>query len=368
MSSTPRRSFRRGHRGDAPHRPGGGRRLHRPGATTSAFDRHAGRSGRHGPEHQTCSRRTAPSSVSSGRSWGPRWAWWRGCLPAARRVELPPPDRRFYPAVGGDHPEHDRRHRGHVPGRLAAGPVDHQSAHRDCTLRPARPIPGRSIVRPSPASSSWCSPSSCWSYAGSMRRGGGAPEVIFGLVSLIVALILLSPLSLTALAKVTRRTPIAVRLAVRDLARYRARSGSALSAISLGVLIAVLVCVLAAAATGMSSTTPGPIWPRTSWSSTRPTLALDRASPAADPRARRRRVCRQWRRARTTWERLLARKTWLRSSQRTPTSSMRPAVGNSAARFTWPPRRSSRPSGSPLLRSTPRPTSSRCARGSRLSP
>jgi putative ABC transport system permease protein len=88
------------------------------------------------------------------------------------------------------------------------------------------------------------------SYAGSMRGGGGAPEVIFGLVSLIVALILLSPLSLTALAKVTRRTPIAVRLAVRDLARYRARSGSALSAISLGVLIAVLVCVLAAARYG----------------------------------------------------------------------------------------------------------------------
>jgi putative ABC transport system permease protein len=88
------------------------------------------------------------------------------------------------------------------------------------------------------------------SYAGTMRGGGGAPEVIFGLVSLIVALILLSPLSLTALAKVTRRTPIAVRLAVRDLARYRARSGSALSAISLGVLIAVLVCVLAAARYG----------------------------------------------------------------------------------------------------------------------
>ena len=83
-----------------------------------------------------------------------------------------------------------------------------------------------------------------------MRGGGGAPEVIFGLVSLIVALIMLSPLSLTALAKVTRRTPIAVRLAVRDLARYRARSGSALSAISLGVLIAVLVCVLAAARYG----------------------------------------------------------------------------------------------------------------------
>ena len=36
--------------------------------------------------------------------------------------------------------------------------------------------------------------------------------------------------------------PVAVRLAVRDLARYRSRSGSALAAISLGVLIAVIIC------------------------------------------------------------------------------------------------------------------------------
>ena len=87
-------------------------------------------------------------------------------------------------------------------------------------------------------------------YAGSVQGGGGMPEVVFGLISLIVALIMLSPLSLSALARLTRRTPIAVRLAIRDLARYRARSGSALSAISLGVLIAVLVCVLAAARYG----------------------------------------------------------------------------------------------------------------------
>ena len=41
--------------------------------------------------------------------------------------------------------------------------------------------------------------------------------------------------------------PVTVRLAWRDLARYRARSGSALAAISLGVLIAVIICVVAAA-------------------------------------------------------------------------------------------------------------------------
>ncbi len=84
------------------------------------------------------------------------------------------------------------------------------------------------------------------SYAGSNGNGGGAPELVFGLVALIVAVILLSPLCLATLARFARWTPIAVRLALRDLARYRARSGSALAAISLGILIAVLVCVLSA--------------------------------------------------------------------------------------------------------------------------
>ncbi|MGD0684121.1 MAG: FtsX-like permease family protein [Streptosporangiaceae bacterium] len=83
-------------------------------------------------------------------------------------------------------------------------------------------------------------------YTGKSTNGGGAPELVLGFVTLIAAVILLSPLFLAALAGFGRRAPIAVRLAVRDLARYQARSGSALAAISVGVLIAVLVCVLSA--------------------------------------------------------------------------------------------------------------------------
>ena len=49
------------------------------------------------------------------------------------------------------------------------------------------------------------------------------------------------------MARVGRRSPIAIRLALRDLSRYRARSGSALSAISVGVLIAVVICAVAVA-------------------------------------------------------------------------------------------------------------------------
>ena len=84
------------------------------------------------------------------------------------------------------------------------------------------------------------------SYSGKSSNGGGAPELVFGIVALIVAIILLAPFCLVVLASFGRRAPIAVRLALRDLARYRARSGSALAAISLGVFIAALVCVLTA--------------------------------------------------------------------------------------------------------------------------
>jgi len=84
------------------------------------------------------------------------------------------------------------------------------------------------------------------SYAGSQSGGGGAPEVLGGLIALVIGVILLAPTFLSVLARFARHTPIAARLALRDLGRYRARSGSALAAISLGVLIAVMVCVLTA--------------------------------------------------------------------------------------------------------------------------
>jgi putative ABC transport system permease protein len=68
-----------------------------------------------------------------------------------------------------------------------------------------------------------------------------------GLIVLIVAVILLAPLCLALLARLGRRAPISVRLALRDLSRYRARSGSALAAISIGILIAVIISVASAA-------------------------------------------------------------------------------------------------------------------------
>ena len=82
------------------------------------------------------------------------------------------------------------------------------------------------------------------------KDNAAGPELVLGLVALVVAVILLSPLCLAVLARIGRRAPIAVRLTLRDLTRYRARSGPALAAISLGVLIAVLICILSAARYG----------------------------------------------------------------------------------------------------------------------
>jgi putative ABC transport system permease protein len=84
-----------------------------------------------------------------------------------------------------------------------------------------------------------------FTLGGSSNGGSGGP-VILGFVVLIAAVILLAPFCLVVLGRFSRRAPIAVRLALRDLSRYRARSASALAAISLGVLIAVVICVVAA--------------------------------------------------------------------------------------------------------------------------
>ena len=52
--------------------------------------------------------------------------------------------------------------------------------------------------------------------------------LVVGLVVLCVGVVLVAPTCLALLARAARRAPIVVRLALRDLARYRARSGAAL--------------------------------------------------------------------------------------------------------------------------------------------
>jgi putative ABC transport system permease protein len=80
---------------------------------------------------------------------------------------------------------------------------------------------------------------------GDQRRTG---FIIGGAVTTVVGLLLIAPLAIQAVAGAAGRTPISVRLALRDLARYQARSGAALGAATLAVGIAATIAISAAAA------------------------------------------------------------------------------------------------------------------------
>jgi putative ABC transport system permease protein len=73
------------------------------------------------------------------------------------------------------------------------------------------------------------------------------PLIVAGILATILGTLLLGPLAIRLFARPARHTPIAVRLALRDLARYQGRSGSALAAITLALGIAAAVVVVAAA-------------------------------------------------------------------------------------------------------------------------
>jgi putative ABC transport system permease protein len=69
-----------------------------------------------------------------------------------------------------------------------------------------------------------------------------------GTAATALGILLMSPLALPALPALARRSPIAVRLALRDLARYQDRSAAALAAISLALGIAAATVIITSAA------------------------------------------------------------------------------------------------------------------------
>ncbi|HVT77177.1 MAG TPA: FtsX-like permease family protein [Acidimicrobiales bacterium] len=72
--------------------------------------------------------------------------------------------------------------------------------------------------------------------------------LIPGALAVVVGVLVLSPIAIRTLARAARRAPLPVRLSLRDLNRYSARSGAALAAIALGLGIASSVVVVTAAA------------------------------------------------------------------------------------------------------------------------
>jgi putative ABC transport system permease protein len=93
--------------------------------------------------------------------------------------------------------------------------------------------------------------------------GGGGPgsalPLLIGLVGVIVGLFLLAPLGISMLTVGARpRLPVAIRIALRDLVRYRARSGAALAAITFAMFLATVICLVGSERTANPLSPSGP--------------------------------------------------------------------------------------------------------------
>lgn len=78
--------------------------------------------------------------------------------------------------------------------------------------------------------------------------------VVGGTLATALAILFAGPLAIRVLAAAGSRAPVAVRLALRDLARHRARSGAAVAAISLALAIATVLVIVATGAQGTAKT------------------------------------------------------------------------------------------------------------------
>jgi putative ABC transport system permease protein len=88
----------------------------------------------------------------------------------------------------------------------------------------------------------------CLAFSGGWAGNSGSDMLFLlaGLVAVIIGIFLLAPLCVAVLAAgAGPRVPVAVRIALRDLVRYRTRSGAALAAVSFAVFIAMLTCIVA---------------------------------------------------------------------------------------------------------------------------
>jgi len=88
---------------------------------------------------------------------------------------------------------------------------------------------------------------------------GSALPLLLGLVGVIVGILLLAPLGISALtAGAGPRLPVAIRIALRDLVRYRARSGAALAAVTFAIFLATVICLVGSERTSNPLEPSGP--------------------------------------------------------------------------------------------------------------
>jgi putative ABC transport system permease protein len=81
--------------------------------------------------------------------------------------------------------------------------------------------------------------------AGASGNGGSpALHLVAGLIAVAAGICLLAPPAISML-RASSRLPVAIRIALRDLVRYRARSGAALAAVTFAVFLATGICIVA---------------------------------------------------------------------------------------------------------------------------
>ena len=113
-----------------------------------------------------------------------------------------------------------------------------------------RPTPPKAVHRSVlPGVIVFAGGTACLALAGGWTGAGGGRDALLllvGLVAVIVGILLLAPLFVSVLAAgAAPRLPVAIRIALRDLVRYRARSGAALAATTFAVFLATAICLVA---------------------------------------------------------------------------------------------------------------------------
>ena len=115
-----------------------------------------------------------------------------------------------------------------------------------------RPAPPKAVHRSAlPGVVVFAGGVACLAFTGGLAAVGPgnashALLLLVGLVAVIVGILLLAPLSVSVLAAgAGPRLPVAIRIALRDLVRYRARSGAALAASTFAVFLAMAICLVA---------------------------------------------------------------------------------------------------------------------------
>jgi putative ABC transport system permease protein len=113
-----------------------------------------------------------------------------------------------------------------------------------------RPAPPRAVQRSAlPGVIVFAGGLACLAFSGGWTgrgTGSGALLLLAGLVAVITGVVLLAPLAIGVLAAGAHpRLPAAIRIALRDLVRYRARSGAALAAVTFAVFLAMAICLVA---------------------------------------------------------------------------------------------------------------------------